>query len=483
MRDEEESEADNNEPESSAEKLLVYKKEAAWKRFSDEEKQQVRDLAEQYRLFLTKAKTERLCIEEAVTLAQNAGFREYVPGESLQPGNRVYLVNRKKNAIFAVIGETPMTEKVHLVASHVDCPRIDLKVNPNYQDSGLALFKTHYYGGIKKYQWVNVPFQLHGVVVRRDGTLVTVSVGENPDDPVFVIPDLLIHLATKKQGQRKMDEVIMGEELNAIAGSLPAAEEKAKEEIKLNLLQWFNDQYGIVEEDFLSAELSLVPAMEARYVGVDKGMVGGYGHDDRVCSFAGLASILAVTGIPSVTALMMHCDKEEIGSVTNTGAQSAFLEQTLGEFLQSTGVDASVINLNRALKNTFAISADVGAAIDPSFKDVHDTHTSPIAGQGVGVTKYTGSGGKRGANDAHAEVVGAIRKLFNDQGVPWQVDILGKVDEGGGGTIAQFLSMHNMEVIDIGTPVLGMHSPFELVHIADIYATFKGYKVFFESNL
>jgi aspartyl aminopeptidase len=226
-----------------------------------------------------------------------------------------------------------------------------------------------------------------------------------------------------------------------------------------------------------------VPAIDARYVGVDKGMVGGYGHDDRVCSFSGLSAILAVTGVPPVTALMMLCDKEEIGSVTNTGAQSAFLEQTIAELLQASGGDASVVNVNRALKNTFAISADVGAAIDPSFKDVHDPHTSPIAGQGVGLTKYTGSGGKRGANDAHAEVVGAIRKLFNDQGVPWQVDILGKVDEGGGGTIAQFLSMKNMEVIDIGTPVIGMHSPFELVHIADLFATYKGYKVFFESDL
>ncbi len=482
--DEERNEKNSkNEKGSPLEKQLLYKKEPAWKNFTEEERSQTQDLAEKYRQFIIKAKTERFFIEQAKILAKLAGFKEFKAGKSLKPGDRVFIVNRKKNAIFAIIGQTAMTQKLHLVASHVDCPRIDLKVNPAYEDSGLALFKTHYYGGIKKYQWVNVPLSLIGVVVKKDGSLVEISVGENPGDPVFVIPDLLIHLATKKQGKRMMDEVIQGEELNAIAGGLPILDEDVKEKIKLNLLKILFDRYGLVEEDFTSAELSLVPALEARFVGLDKALIGAYGHDDRVCSFSGLEAIMTVEGAPKVTSLLMLCDKEEIGSVTNTGAQSNFLEQEIAELLQATGEDATVLNLNNALKNCFAISADVGAAIDPTFKDVHDARTSPIAGEGVGVTKYTGSGGKRGANDAHAEVVGAIRKLFNDQKVPWQVDILGKVDEGGGGTIAQFLSRLNMDVIDVGTPVIGMHSPFELVHVADLFATVKGYKVFFESNL
>jgi aspartyl aminopeptidase len=483
MSDENGEKNSKNEKGSPLEKQLLYKKEPAWKVFSEDERNQARDLAEKYRLFITKAKTERHFIELATVIAKLAGVREFKAGKSLESGDRVFIINRKKNAIFAVIGQEPMTDKLHLVASHVDCPRIDLKVNPTYEDSGLALFKTHYYGGIKKYQWVNWPLSLHGVVVKKDGNLVEVSVGENPGDPVLVIPDLLIHLASKKQGKRMMDEVIQGEELNAIAGGLPVLDEDAKEKIKLNLLKILYDRYGMVEEDFTSAELSLVPALEARYVGFDKAIVGAYGHDDRVCSFAGLEAIVSLQGTPQATNLLLLCDKEEIGSVTNTGAQSIFLEQVIAELMQATGLDPTIPNLNRALKNCFGISADVGAAIDPTFKDVHDARTSPIAGEGVGVTKYTGSGGKRGANDAHAEVVGAIRKLFNDQKVPWQVDILGKVDEGGGGTIAQFLSRLNMDVIDIGTPVIGMHSPFELVHIADLFATVKAYRVFFESNL
>jgi aspartyl aminopeptidase len=393
----------------------------------------------------------------------------------------VYTINRNKSIAVAVLGKRPIEDGLNIIASHIDVPRLDLKQNPLYEDDDtkLALFKTHYYGGIKKYQWVNIPLALHGKVVKGDGSEVDINIGESPDDPVFTITDLLPHLARKKQAKRALAEGIKGEELNILVGSRPVSDKHAKKKVKLWILDYLNKNYGMVEEDFVSAELEIVPAGRARDIGFDRSLVGAYGHDDRICAYTSLRALTDIK-TPSRTGLALMFDKEEIGSEGSTGVKSRFLVNTIGDLigLRNPGYPESM--LRKALENSRALSSDVNAGINPNYKGVHETRNAARLGHGVVITKFTGSGGKYASNDASAEFMGAIRRLLNENKIIWQTAELGKVDEGGGGTVARFLAEHNMDVIDCGPPILSMHSPFEISSKIDIYSTYEAYRAFFE---
>lgn len=438
-----------------------------------------------YMDFLAKAKTEREAHDEAVTLLEAAGFRNMAKNEKdgtrLNPGDRVYRSCEGKTLMAVTIGRKPLTDGMHIVGGHTDAPRIDIKQNPLYENSGLALLDTHYYGGIKKYQWVTIPLALHGVFVKPDGKKIKISIGENPADPVFCITDLLPHLA-QDQMKKVLAEGIEGENLDVIVGSAPVAEKDRKEKFKYNVLKLLHERYGVKEEDFLSAELELVPAAQPREAGLDRSMVLAYGQDDRVCAYTALKALLDLTGTPEYTCAVLLCDKEEIGSVGATGMASNFFENTSAELLNLTTDKYSELALKRALNNSWMLSADVNALFDPLFPAVSEKKNTAIMNHGVCVTKYTGSRGKSGSSDASAEFLAHIRRIFDRNGVTWQTGELGKVDQGGGGTIAWLMARYGMQVLDCGVGLLSMHAPMELAGKLDIYMAYKAYLAFLKDS-
>ncbi|HOJ79675.1 MAG TPA: aminopeptidase [Clostridiales bacterium] len=462
------------------EERLSYKRRNAWEKVDEEYIKKAFDFCEKYKDFLNASKTEREFAANTEKLAVAAGFKKLddliASNKRLKPGDKVYHINRKKSAVLAVIGKKPLSEGVNILGAHIDSPRLDLKQNPLYEDTEMAFFKTHYYGGIKKYQWLTIPLAIHGVVVKGDGTSVEIVIGEDDDDPVFSITDLLPHLA-REQMQKKMGEAVSGEGLNVLLGSMPFNDEKVKEKVKLNILDILNKRYGIVEEDFQSAELELVPAQKFRDVGFDKSLVGGYGQDDRVCAYPALKAILDID-TPERTAVCLLTDKEEIGSMGNTGAQSNLLQDFLANIIALADDAYSDLKLRACLSKSRMLSADVNAAVDPNYESVYEKRNATYLGHGIVLQKYTGARGKYDSSDASAEFVGEVRKLFNDNGIFWQTGELGKVDEGGGGTIAQYAANLGIDVLDCGLSVLSMHSPFEITSKIDIYITYNAYKVF-----
>ena len=419
-----------------------------------------------YKAFLDKAKTEREAAKAAMEMAKAAGFTEFEHGKKYGAGDRVFFNNRGKTVAFAVIGKQPVENGVNITAAHIDSPRLDLKPNPLYEDVDLALFKTHYYGGIKKYQWTAVPLALHGVFVLKDGTVKEVSVGEREDEPKFVINDLLPHLASE-QIKRTLNEGIKGEELNVLIGSHPFKDDKGSELVKLNILKLLNEKYGVTEEDFLSAELEMVPAAHACDIGFDRSMIGAYGQDDRVCAYPALTAVLEVK-TPERTALAILTDKEEVGSMGNTGLESDFLRYVVGDLAKMQGGDPTL-----ALRRSKCLSADVNAAMDPTFQEVMERKNASFLNYGVVVTKYTGARGKSSTSDASAEYVAEVRALLDRENIVWQMGEMGKVDIGGGGTVAMFVANMGVDVVDLGVPVLSMHAPFETTAKFDVYMCYR----------
>jgi len=438
-------------------------------------RQAITAYGEQYKTFLDLAKTEREAVAEIEHQARARGFVDLAANS---PGPKSYYNYKGKTIVLVVQGRRPLTAGLRLVGTHIDSPRLDLKQYPVYEDTDLAFLKTHYYGGIKKYQWLARPLAIHGVVLKADGTRVELVVGEEPGDPVFTVLDLLPHLARKSQMDKKVTDAFEGEKLNVLVGSLPLGDKEAKDRFKLYLLNHLEEKYGIREEDFISAELEVVPAGPARDLGWDRSLVGGYGQDDRSCSYAALAAILE-TDAPEYTSLALFYDKEEVGSDGNTAAKSCLLEEIVETLLERAGESPQA--RRRVLMASKAISGDVTGALDPDYPEVHEKRNAAKLGYGVAFHKYGGSGGKYNNNDANAEYVAWIRKIFQEYGVVWQAGQLGKVDEGGGGTIAKYLAIHGLEIIDCGTPLLSMHSPFEVASKADLYMTFKAYRAFFNA--
>lgn len=460
---------------------MNYKKENGWNCIDSREA--VFDFSEGYKKFLDGAKTEREFVTEGIKLVEKNGFVNAEKKDKLTVGDKVYYVNRGKNLVLAVIGKEDIENGINYVVSHVDSPRLDLKGNPLYEDLDLAYMKTHYYGGIKKYQWASLPLALHGVVVLASGEKVEITIGEKDEDPVFTIPDILPHLSAKIQGDRKTGEVIKGEELQIIVGSIPSSieDKDVKEKIKYTVLEILNRDYGMIEEDFISAELELVPAGRCRDLGFDKSMIGGYGQDDRICGYTSMMAIIDLKEIPERTAVCFLADKEEIGSTGSTGLKSDYINYVTGDMIYKLKGNFNEMMLRKTLWNSNAMSSDVNAGIDPIFRSVHDAQNAAKIGYGVVVTKYTGARGKSGTNDADAEYVGKIRKMLNDAKVNWQIGELGKVDEGGGGTVAMYLAHLGINTIDIGPALLAMHSPFEVSSKLDVYETYRAYKVFFRN--
>ena len=452
------------------------KTENAWKKYQD--KKEVFDFCEEYKNFMSCCKTERECVSRMVDLAVKAGYENLeeviASGKELKPGDKVYANNMGKTLAMYIIGEEPMEKGMRILGAHVDSPRLDLKQNPLYEDTELALLDTHYYGGVKKYQWVTLPMALHGVVVKKNGEIVQVSIGEKAEEPVVGISDLLIHLSGK-QMQKSASEVVEGEKLNVLIGSIPL-EDQEEEPVKAQILQILKESYGIEEEDFLSAELEVVPAGAARDYGLDKSMVMAYGHDDRVCAYPSFMAMLAQDKV-KYTSVCLLVDKEEIGSVGATGMESRFFENTTAEVMNAAG-QYSELSLRRALKNSMMLSSDVSAAFDPNYPEVMEKKNSAYLGHGITFNKYTGSRGKSGSNDANPEYIAKLRKVMEENHVAFQTAELGKVDQGGGGTIAYILANYDMEVIDCGVAVLNMHAPWEIASKVDIYEAYRGYCVF-----
>ena len=445
---------------------LFIKRENGRLKADEETLKKADEYSEGYKRFLDNAKTEREAVKTAVALAEERGFREFEHGKKYTAGDKVYINNRGKSIAFAVIGQENIENGVNITAAHIDSPRLDLKPNPLYEDIELALFKTHYYGGIKKYQWTAIPLSLHGVFVLKDSTVKEVVIGEDDNDPKFVINDLLPHLA-QEQSKRTLSEGIKGEELNVLVGSHPFKSDKGSELVKLNILKLFNEKYGITETDFISAELELVPAVKACDIGLDRSMVGGYGQDDRVCAYPALTAILEVE-VPEKTAIAILTDKEEIGSMGNTGLQSDFLPHVVHDICVMQGCDETV-----ALRNSKCLSADVNAGTDPTFQDVMERRNASFLNYGVVVTKYTGGGGKGSTSDASAEYVAEVRAMLDRAGIIWQTGELGKVDAGGGGTVAMYVANLGVDVIDLGVPVLSMHAPYETTSKLDVYMCYR----------
>ena len=435
---------------------LFYKQKNGYDTMSTQQRIDMEDYCRGYMAFLNEARTEREAVKIAIEMAEDKGFVEYVDGMKLSPGDKVYCNNRSKALMLAVIGRKSLEEGCVIAGAHVDSPRIDLKQNPLYESDELAYFKTHYYGGIKKYQWVTIPLELHGVVALKNGETIDVSIGHDPSDPQFVITDLLPHLG-KEQMRKTMEEGITGEGLNILIGSIPYADE-GSDRVKLAVMSILNDRYGIVEEDFLSAELTAVPAFEVREIGLDRSLIGGYGHDDRVCAYAELKAILDLDEAPEKTAVCILADKEETGSDGVSGMQSSAFECFMEELCAGQNVP-----LRRCFKNSFCLSADVTAAFDPNFPEVSEKRNDAKLNYGMGICKFTGARGKSGTSDASAEIVGYLRRIFADAGVVWQMSELGKVDQGGGGTIAKYMANRNIDTIDAGVPVMSMH--LSLIHI------------------
>ena len=455
----------------------------AWDAYPGDKKQEVYDFAENYRVFLSENKTERECVRTFVAQAKEAGFisleEAVAKGSTLKPGDKVYADHMGKSLALFVIGSAPISEGMNILGAHIDSPRLDLKQNPMYEDNDMVMLDTHYYGGVKKYQWVTLPLALHGVVAKKDGTVVEINIGEQASDPVVGVSDLLIHLAGE-QLEKKGNKVVEGENLDVLIGNLPAdqtdEEKSAKERVKTQILELLKQQYEIEEEDFLSAEIEVVPAEAARDYGLDRSMIMGYGHDDRVCAYPSFEAILQME-TPERTSVCLLVDKEEIGSVGATGMHSRFFENMVAELLDRCGA-YSDLALRRALQHSRMLSSDVSAAYDPNYPSVSEKKNAAYFGRGIIFNKYTGSRGKSGSNDANAEYIARLRRIFDDNGVAFQTSELGKVDQGGGGTIAYIMANYGMEVIDSGVAVLNMHAPWEIISKVDLYEAYKGYVAF-----
>ncbi len=455
-------------------------KENAWTTYSEKDLEMLETLMNGYKAFLTTSKTERECAANIVDMASRSGYvsleQVIKTGTVLRPGDKVYATLMGKMVILAHMGEQPLTEGVNIIGSHMDSPRLDVKQNPLYEESGLAYLDTHYYGGIKKYQWTTVPMALHGVIIKKDGTCVPVNIGEGADDPVFCISDLLVHLANAQTSKKAVD-FIEGEKLDVLIGSRPLAGEK-KNAVKANILKLLKEKYDVEEDDFISAEIEVVPAGAARDFGLDRSMILSYGQDDKVCVYTSLMALLAQEKI-SRTSIALFVDKEETGSLGATGMQSRFFENTMAELLNACG-QYSELALRRTLSSSFMLSADVCAAYDPLYGDAFEKKNIAYFGQGVAFNKYTGARGKSGTNDANAEYVAKLRRIMDDNNVAFQTAELGKVDAGGGGTIAYILALYGMNVMDCGVPVMSMHAPWEICSKSDIYETEKAYEAFYK---
>lgn len=456
-------------------KDIINEKTSGWLKIDSNLKEKIFDFCKGYIKFLNVAKTEREASKEIISKLKDCGFKNIDDVETLKNGDKVYMINRSKSIYAAVIGSKNITEGVNLVGAHIDSPRLDLKPNPLYEDIKLALFKTHYYGGIKKYQWTTIPLSIHGVIVKPSGEKIEVEIGEKEDDPIFTITDILPHLA-QEQYEKKVGKAVTGEDLNVLVGSIPNDDDKVKENI-MNLL---NEKYGIKEIDFYSSELEVVPAFKAKDLGFDRSMVAAYGQDDRVCAYATLKA-LTDANAKDKTIVSIFADKEEIGSVGNTGMCSQMFDLFINELLNKKGENTPGA-LNKTYCNSMMLSADVGAGIDPNYKSTAEENNASKIGFGVELNKYTGSGGKSGASDANAEFVAKVRRIFEEKSVKYQVSELGKVDLGGGGTIAYILADKGMDVIDCGVPVISMHSPYEVTSKFDIYSAYLAYKAFFEED-
>ncbi|MGN0580130.1 MAG: aminopeptidase [Ruminococcus sp.] len=460
----------NSSAKELKEKLFARKKHGFF-RMTEEQYSDCSSFCEDYKKFLDSAKTEREAVKTSVSLLEAKGFKEYKNGMSLSAGDKIYRNNRGKAIIATIIGTEPIEKGVRLCAAHIDSPRLDLKQNPLYEDNRMALFKTHYYGGIKKYQWTAMPLSLHGVIIKADGSEVCVSIGEDENDPVFCISDLLPHLAGE-QMKRSSAQLIKGEELNIIIGSLPYPDEEINDAVKLNILNLLFEKYGITESDFISAELEAVPAFKAKDIGFDRSMIGAYGHDDRVCAYPALAATLDCEN-PAHTVVTVLTDKEETGSDGNTGLCSDYLRFFIEDLAEALGSNGRTV-----LSASECLSADVNAAFDPTFPDVNEKNNCAYINNGVCVTKFTGARGKSGTSDASAEFVGRVRRLLDSNNVIWQTGELGRVDGGGGGTVAAYIANMNVDTIDVGVPVLSMHAPYEIVAKIDVYSAYRAFAVF-----
>ena len=464
---------------AAAKKAPAKKKEEkkirnAWLKYTEEQKKEAFTVSEGYKKFISDCKTERECVDEVVRQAQAAGYKDLFSVKKVKPGDKLYAVNMGKTVVLFVAGTKPLEDGMKILGAHIDSPRIDIKQIPLYEETEMAFLDTHYYGGIKKYQWVTLPLAIHGVFVKKDGTVVPVSIGEKEDEPVVGISDLLVHLSAD-QMQKTASKVIEGEDLNVNVGSIPLADEE-KEAVKKNILKLLKEQYDVEEDDFISAELEVVPAGRARDYGLDRSMVYGYGQDDRVCAYT---SMLALFGVESTdrTAVCILVDKEEVGSIGATGMHSKFFENVVAELMDRMG-DYSELKVRRALSNSVMLSSDVSAAFDPNYPGVNEKKNTAYFAHGLVFNKYTGSRGKSGCNDANAEFMAAIRAALEKNDVVFQTSELGKVDQGGGGTIAYIMAQYNMQVIDSGVPVLNMHAPWEITSKADVYEAMRGYGAF-----
>ena len=455
---------------------ILYRPKNGWDRISAAQEGELKRYCEDYKKFLDNSMTEREAVDSAIAMAEAKGFKPFVRGMELKAGDKVYRSNRNKAIMLAVVGSQPLDQGANICAAHIDAPRLDLKPNPLYEDAELAFFKTHYYGGLRKYQWVTIPLELHGVVALRDGTSVTVVVGPAAGDPIFTIDDLLPHLGAE-QSKKPLSEAISGESLNLLIGSRPFADDEGSDRVKLAVMDILNQKYGIVEEDFISAELEVVPAFRASDVGFDRSLIGAYGHDDRVCGYAALAGLLDLEEVPAKTAVCMLADKEEIGSEGVSGMQSAAFDTFMSDLC-----DGQKVKLKACYERSFCLSADVTAAFDPNFPEVYEKRNSARINYGIGLSKYTGARGKSGSSDASAEVVAKVRATLDDAEVVWQMAELGKVDAGGGGTVACYMANRDIDTLDAGVPVLSMHSPFETVSKLDCYMTYAAMKAVYRSK-
>ncbi|MGL5440842.1 MAG: aminopeptidase [Filifactoraceae bacterium] len=456
-------------------------KQNGWKK--EDSKEVIFNFGSEYMTFIDKSKTERVCNETIIKMAEESGFVNLEDviksGASLKVGDKIYTNNRDHASTLFVIGSEDIEKGVRIIGSHIDSPRIDLKPSPVYEEGNMCLLKTHYYGGIKKYQWATIPLSMYGTVVKRNGEKINIAIGDKPGDPVFFITDLLIHLSSE-QMKKTLSEGIEGEQLNVLCGHIPLENSEEKELVKENVLSILSNEFNIEEEDFITAEIEIVPQGRAMDVGFDRGVIAAYGHDDRVCAFASLKAILEVDS-PKYTVAAIFADKEETGSNGSTGMHSQYFTNSIAELINIQG-NYSDLKLRRAMKNSKALSADVNHCYDPTFASVSEVKNTPFLGEGVVLTKYTGSRGKGGCNDSTAEFVAQIAGIFDEAKVVWQTGELGKVDQGGGGTIAYILAEYDMDVIDCGTPVLSMHAPYELISKVDLYNTYKGYKAFYNFN-
>lgn len=457
---------------------LLKENKNGWETIDEAQNSDIFSFCEEYKKFIDASKTERLAVKKAVEIAKSYGFVDVCDKETLNAGDKVYFINREKSVYFAVIGKEDITKGINFVIAHLDAPRIDIKANPLYESGDLALLKTHYYGGLRKYQWVTIPLSLIGVVYKKDGSCVDINIGENENDPVFYISDLAPHLA-KDQAQKKMSECIEGENLNLIIGSKTADCENDK--FKTSVMKILNEKYGICEEDFQTAELEAVPSAKARDVGIDRSLIGAYAHDDRVCAYTALMSICE-TEAPKKTVACVLVDKEEIGSMGNTGMKGAAFEYATALIISKVKSDYNELMKLTTFRNSYCLSADVTTAFDPNFPEVNDKLNAAFIGHGVNISKYTGSRGKYDTSDANVEFLSKIRNCFSENDIMWQLGELGKVDQGGGGTIAQYAANLDIEVLDCGTPLLSMHAPVEIASKFDIYMTYKAYKSFYGIN-